>query len=169
MSSLNSGAGAARLTGLILLPVAVLLSFVALALRGIELVAVAGVAVALFATGVPLLVIGARNLARQRRVLRTGTPAFATVTAVGGVSADRDEHQVTRIDLAVPTAGGPVAARVRQVVPPALAGLVGPGVLLPVRYDPADPTIAVVDWEHAQEPRNIGGSVALDLAFGLLG
>ncbi|MFB9177948.1 DUF3592 domain-containing protein [Dactylosporangium sucinum] len=169
MSSLNSGAGAARLTGLILLPVAVLLSFVALALRGVELLAVAAVAVALFATGLPLLVIGARNLARQRRVLRTGTPALATVVAVGDLSADPDEHQVTRIDLAIPTPAGPVAARVRQVVPPALVRLVGPGVLLPVRYDPADPSVAVVDWEHAQEPRRVGGSVAVDLTIGLLG
>ncbi len=181
MSSLNSGAGAARLVGGILTAVAVVMAAVAVLLfvtlpvapTGDDLIAAATVAaltVVLFAVGVPMLVIGGQRLARQRRVLRTGTPRLATVVAADNVTNPDNDRPVARITLAVPVAaGGTVRAVVRQVVPPRLTRSVTVGAVLPVRVDPADPKFAVIDWEHAQERHRIGGGdVAVDLAAALL-
>ncbi|MFF5228313.1 hypothetical protein [Dactylosporangium sp. NPDC000521] len=183
MSSLNSGAGLARLTGCILTLVAFVtagvsaLIFVTLPAAPtsddlIAAAAVAGVTVVLFAVGVPLFVVGARRLARQRRVLRTGTPCLATVTAAHNVTNAENDDPVARITLAVPVPGGTATAVVRQVVPQRLRRIVGPGTVLPVRVDPADPTFAVIDWEHAQQRHSIADDVAahvaVDIAAGLL-
>lgn len=173
MSSLNSGAGVARLVGAILTPIAVLMAAVGALLlvtlpaaaSGDDLIAawtVTALSVVLSAVGVPMLVLGARRLARQRRVLRTGVPCRATVVAAHNVTNFENPRPVARISLAVPVnGGGAVTAVVRQVVPPRLAGSVRPGALLPVRGDPADPAFAVIDWEYAQERHRIAGSVDL--------
>jgi hypothetical protein len=180
MSSLNSGAGIARLVGCILTAVAaVMAAGTALVIAtlpatpsGEDLIAagtVAALTVVLFAAGVPMLVIGARRLARQRRVLRTGAPCHATVVAAHNVTDIDNDRPVARITLAVPVpGGGTVTAVVRQVVPPRLARSVTPGAVLPVRVDPADPTFAVIDWEHPRERHRIAGDVAVDLAGALL-
>jgi hypothetical protein len=181
MSSLNSGAGIARLVGCILIAVAAVMAgaaallFVTLpvAPTGEDLIAagaVAAITVVLFAVGVPLFVIGARRFARQRRVLRTGAMCHATVVAADNVSNLDNERPVARITLAVPVGGGgTVRAVVRQVVPPRLRQIVTVGAVLPVRVDPADPKFAVIDWEHAQEPHRIdGGTIAVDVAAALL-
>ncbi|MEV4513633.1 DUF3592 domain-containing protein [Dactylosporangium sp. NPDC049525] len=180
MSSLNSGAGLARLVGCILTAVAaVMAGGTALVLTSlpatpsgddlIAAVTVAALTVVLFAIGVPLFVIGARRLARQRRVLRTGVPCLATVVAAHNVTSTEDDDPVARITLAVPVAaGGTVTAVVRQVVPARLRRSVAPGAVLPVRVDPADPTFAVIDWTHTPQRHHIAGDVAVDLAGALL-
>ncbi|MDG6103062.1 hypothetical protein Daura_16270 [Dactylosporangium aurantiacum] len=181
MSSLNSGAGQARLVGCILTAVAAVMVGVTALLFAtlpasptsddlIAAAAVAAVTVVLFAVGVPLFVVGARRLARQRRVLRTGTPCLATVVAAHRVTDPDNDRPVAKILLAVPAAGhGTVTATVRQVVPPVLTRIVRPGAVLPVRVDPADPTFAVIDWEHAQQRHRIAGDVGFHVATDIAG
>lgn len=179
MSSLNSGAGLARLVGCILTLVAVVMAAVAALLvatlpaapTGDDLIAaatVAALAVVFFAIGVPMLVIGARRFARQQRVLRTGVPCTATIVAAHNVTSAEDEDPVARLTLAVPVPTGTATAVVRQVVPARLRRAVVPGATVPVRVDPADPTFAVIDWEHAQQRHRIAGDVAVDVAAALL-
>ena len=117
-----------------------------------------------------MLVLGARRLARQRLVRRTGVPCRATVVAAHNVTDSDNPRPVARITLTVPVAGGgTVTAVVRHVVPPRLARSIRPGALLPTRVDPADPAFAVIDWEHAQEPHRIAGDVGVGVGVGVAG
>ncbi|MGI5242601.1 hypothetical protein [Dactylosporangium sp. CA-139066] len=185
LPALQTGAGIARLTGTILTPVALVMAG-ATALVWVSLpatpstddwitLAVTAAFVPILAgIGLPLLVVGARRLARLRRVLREGAPARAVITAITGLSNDPDERGASRIDLAVDLPGrGTVNARVRQVVPLPLVPFMAPGVRVPVRVDPADPTVAVIDWRFAEPRERIAGAVAgsalVDLAAGLFG
>src|SRR3954447_4125749 len=112
LPALESGAGVARVTGAILTPIGAIMAGAA-ALVWLSLPAVPGtddwitlaVTVAfvpvLAGLGLPMLVIGARTLARQRQVLRNGRPCLAVITGITGLSTDPDERGVSRIDLAV--------------------------------------------------------------------
>lgn len=180
MQALQTGAGIARLTGAIITPVAVILAgSAALVWRGrpahpsaddlIAVLTIAALAVVLAGVGLPLLVGGARRLARLRRVARHGAACPAVITAITGLSDDPDERSVSRIDLTAQVPGrGAVAIRVRQVVPLPLVKLVGPGVRLTARVDPADPTVAVIDWRYTEPRRSVAGSALIDVAVGLL-
>jgi hypothetical protein len=185
LPALQTGAGIARLTGAILTPIALVMAgatalvWVSLpaapsADDWITLAVTAAFVPILAGIGLPLLVVGARRLARLRRVLREGTPTTAVITAITGLNADPDERSASRIDLAVALPGGGTAqARVRQEVPLPLLRFVGPGVRVPVRVDPSDPTLAVIDWRFVERRERIAGAVAgsalVDLAAGLLG
>ncbi|MEV6931165.1 DUF3592 domain-containing protein [Dactylosporangium sp. NPDC051485] len=180
LPALQTGAGIARLTGAIITPIA-LVMVGATALVWVSLPAVpstddwvtlavtAAFVPVLAGIGLPLLVVGARRLARLRRVMREGVPVAAVITAITGLSTDPDERGASRIDLAVPApGGGTVNARVRQVVPLPLVKFMAPGVRVPARVDPADPTVAVIDWRFAEPRERIAGSVLFDLAAGLI-
>ncbi|MEV8513723.1 DUF3592 domain-containing protein [Dactylosporangium sp. NPDC051484] len=185
LPALQSGAGIARLTGAILTPIALVMAGAAALVwvslpaepatdDWITLAVTAAFVPVLAGIGLPLLIVGARRLARLRRVLREGVPCAAVITAITGLSTDPDERGASRIDLAVPVpGGGTVNARVRQVVPLPLVRFVGPGVRVPVRVDPADPTVAVIDWRHAEPRERVAGAMAgsslVDLAASLFG
>jgi hypothetical protein len=183
MSSLNSGAGITRLSGIILTAVAAVIAagtaliqvnLPAEATRDDRLMVVvlATLTLVLLIIGLPLLVIGAKNLARQRRIFKTGQSCLALITSIDGLeNPDPQERHLSRIELAIPTVSGPATAVVRQVVPLHLVPHLGPGVRIPVRVDRSDPTFAVVDWPDAERCTITGataGSFAVDLAFDLL-
>jgi hypothetical protein len=104
----------------------------------------------LLLTGVVFVMIGARLgrvLGTSPRIVRTGTPAIATVLNIDGTSVVINNAPVITFDLEVERPeGSTYRASIKQAVPRALAGTVLPGHRVAVRFDEAAPDNLAIDW-----------------------
>jgi hypothetical protein len=103
------------------------------------------------AVGIGLVVAGVvvgRRAAAVERIVQTGLAGRATVTGVTQTGMYLNNQPQLGLDLMVELPGrAPYAAKHKSFVPLILLSRVGPGMVLPVKVDPADPQRVVVDWQ----------------------
>jgi hypothetical protein len=81
------------------------------------------------------------------RLLTSGVEAPAVVNTItpGGEVGASGALEVSVIDVTItPAEGDPYPATIKQVLNPAALGLLSPGAAISVRYDPQDPTSALI-------------------------
>lgn len=112
-------------------------------------------AAALGVTGAVMVAVGLRAAQAAddaERVLRIGLPGTATVTALTRTGVSMDDQPQVVIDLLVEVPGlAGFAARRTEIVPQLLLVRLAPGARLPVRIDPRDQALVVIDWASAGE------------------
>jgi hypothetical protein len=107
-------------------------------------------AVTLIAVAVIMLIIGVivSIRARKKRKIETGgTPGQATVVNLSqtGTYINQNPQFIFELDVNVPGMGQ-YRAQTTATVPMYIVQAVGPGAVLPVKVDPADPKELVIDW-----------------------
>jgi len=100
--------------------------------------------------GVAMIWIGLRarrGAAKADRIVSSGLPGTATVTALTQTGMALNEQPQIDMELLVSIPGrAPYPARRKEFVPLILLGRLSSGQPLPVRVDPADPQNVIVDW-----------------------
>jgi len=100
--------------------------------------------------GVAMIWIGLRarrGAAKADRIVSSGLPGTATVTALTQTGMSLNEQPQIDMELLVSIPGrAPYPARRKEFVPLILLGRLSSGQPLPVRVDPADPQNVIVDW-----------------------
>lgn len=114
----------------------------------------AALAIVAISIGVALLGIPAvgrlfRSITGDERVLESGIPGWATITALEptGLRYNR-YYPVVRFRLSLQRADG-TPVEVRQAVAPDVLERLAPGVVVAVRIDRADARKVVIDWRQA--------------------
>jgi hypothetical protein len=83
---------------------------------------------------------------RNRRLLRTGVPAVATILGVAESNVFVHNRPVLRFALRVEAPGAaPYDTEASTVVPFSAMGLIRPGARVGVRVDPSQPTKVAID------------------------
>jgi hypothetical protein len=107
-------------------------------------------AVVLIGIAVLFLIIGtivAVKGRKKRRIETGGTPGQATVLSLSQTGTYINENPQFYFDLDVNVPGmAQFRTNTRVTVPMYLVQAVGPGAVLPVRVDPANPSDLVIDW-----------------------
>jgi hypothetical protein len=92
-----------------------------------------------------------RHRRRVRFMQDNGIPARATITAIRTTGSSINSRPVLLLDVLVAVPARPVyQATVRTAPPIHLAGMLRPGVGLPVKVDPGRPEQLLVDWAQAE-------------------
>jgi len=89
----------------------------------------------------------ARFRSRVRYLEENGVATRAAITSIGSTASQVGGRPVLKLNLSIqPATGAAYDAMVRTAPPYHLAGLLRPGVSLPVKVHPQEPQRLLVDW-----------------------
>lgn len=109
------------------------------------------VLVSIAAAVVPVILVFrwlGKSRAQRQALLQNGAPGQAKILAIGQTGMYINNNPQVQLALEVtPQAGGaPFQVTISGVVPMIALSRVQPGSVVPVKYDPANPTNLAIDW-----------------------
>lgn len=96
---------------------------------------------------------------KQNRILKTGESAQALITSMEGTGTRVNGQPLMRFRLQVrPPYGQPYEAETSRIVPYGMLGRLALGMMVPVKYNPANPQEVALDFNAVQlTPISMGG------------
>jgi len=86
------------------------------------------------------------QMGEQQRLLVSGIPGRARIDAAADTGASVNDQPIADLTMTVEIPGrAPYQVVTRQPIPRLMTGSFSPGQTVPVRVDPADPTVLTVD------------------------